>query len=184
MAEENTEQENEEENNEESKKGLSKKMIILISLGLVMLSIGAGGAMLFMGSSDEMTEEEMAAEEAAVEEMADEDSMMSDKTSIYHELHPAFVANFSGKSNKNYMQVYIVAMAYEDSVIEDLKLHMPAVRNDVLMTLSNTTSDEIETVEGKEVLRQKVLEQIQATMKTKTGKDGIEDIYFTKFVAQ
>ena len=52
------------------------------------------------------------------------------------------------------------------------------------MTLSKTTSDEIETVEGKEELRKKVLMRIKETMKTKTGKDGIEDIYFTKFVAQ
>ena len=56
--------------------------------------------------------------------------------------------------------------------------------NDVLMTLSKTTSDEIETVEGKEALRQKVLMRIKETMQMKTGKEGIEDIYFTKFVAQ
>ena len=166
-----------EENNEEEKKGSSKKLIIMIVLGLVVLGIGAGGAMFFMGSKEEPVE------------MADEDGMaegemMEEEMSIYHELHPAFVANFSGKSKKKYMQVYIVAMAREDAVIEDLKMHMPAIRNDVLMTLSATTSEEIETVDGKEALRQKVLTKIKETMQMKTGKEGIEDIYFTKFVAQ
>jgi len=164
-----------EEENEE-KKGGSKKLIVMIAIGVVTLALGAGGAMFFMGG-DEATEGEMADGEMMEEEMKPE-------MSIYHELHPAFVANFSGKSRKNYMQVYIVALAREDSVIEDLKLHMPAVRNDVLMTLSKTTSDEIETVEGKEALRQKVLMRIKETMQMKTGKEGIEDIYFTKFVAQ
>ena len=166
-----------EENNEEEKKGSSKKLIIMIVLGLVVLGMGAGGAMFFMGSKEEPVE------------MADEDGMaegemMEEEMSIYHELHPAFVANFSGKSKKKYMQVYIVAMAREDAVIEDLKMHMPAIRNDVLMTLSATTSEEIETVDGKEALRQKVLTKIKETMQMKTGKEGIEDIYFTKFVAQ
>ncbi len=169
MAEENTE-------TEEEKKGGSKKLIMMIAIGVVTLALGAGGAMFFMGG-DEPAEGEMAEGEMMEEEMEPE-------MSIYHELHPAFVANFSGKSKKNYMQVYIVAMAREDSVIEDLKLHMPAVRNDVLMTLSKTTSEEIETVEGKEELRQKVLMRIKETMQMKTGNEGIEDIYFTKFVAQ
>lgn len=165
-----------ENNEEEEKKGGSKKLIVMIAIGVVTLALGAGGAMFFMGGN-EPVEEEMAEGEMEEEEMMSE-------MSIYHELHPAFVANFSGKSSKNYMQVYIVALAHEDSVISDLQLHMPAVRNDVLMTLSKTTSDEIETVEGKEELRQKVLARIKETMKMKTGKEGIEDIYFTKFVAQ
>ncbi len=165
-----------DENNEEEKKGGSKKLIVMIAIGVVTLALGAGGAMFFMGG-DEPVDEEMAEGEMEEDEMIEE-------MSIYHELHPAFVANFSGKSKKNYMQVYIVALAHEDSVISDLQLHMPAVRNDVLMTLSKTTSDEIETVEGKEELRQKVLARIKETMKMKTGKEGIEDIYFTKFVAQ
>jgi flagellar FliL protein len=161
-----------EENTEEEKKGGAKKLIMIIAIGVIALALGVGGTMFFIGG-DKPVESEMMVEEEMQPEM-----------SIYHELHPAFVANFSGQSKKKYMQVYIVALAREDSVIEDLKLHMPAVRNDVLMTLSKTTSDEIETVEGKEELRQKVLMRIKETMQMKTGKEGIEDIYFTKFVAQ
>ena len=116
----------------------------------------------------------------------DEEEVQEPEVAIYHELHPAFVANFTGKSKKKYMQVYMVALANNESVIEDLKMHMPAVRNDVLMTLSRTTSDQIETVEGQEELRQKVLETVKNTMKMKTGKEDetIQDLYFTKFVAQ
>lgn len=167
----------EEENTENAEEQGSgkKKIIIFAVIGLVALGAGVGGTMFFMGS-DEPPAEEMAMEE----EMMEEPEM-----AIYHELHPAFVANFTGKSKKKYMQVYIVALANEESIIEDLKLHMPAVRNDILMTLSRTRSDEIETVEGKEMLRQKVLTTVKDTMMTKTGKEEtIQDLYFTKFVAQ
>ena len=167
----------EEENTENTEEqGSGKKKIILFAvIGLVALGAGVGGTMFFMGSN-EPPAEEMAMEEEVMEEP---------EMAIYHELHPAFVANFSGKSKKKYMQVYIVALANEESVIEDLKLHMPAVRNDILMTLSRTKSDDIETVEGKEMLRQKVLTTVKGTMMNKTGKEeSIKDLYFTKFVAQ
>ena len=167
----------EEENTEEQEQQGSgkKKIIIFAAIGLIALGLGAGGAMFFLGSK-----------EPPADEMAMEEEMMEEpEMAIYHELHPAFVANFTGKSKKKYMQVYIVALANEESVIDDLKLHMPAVRNDILMTLSRTTSDEIETVEGKEMLRQKVLTTVKDTMMEKTGKDeNIKDLYFTKFVAQ
>lgn len=167
----------EEENQEEEKKG-SKKMIIMIVAGLLILGIGAGGAFFFMGGSEEPAEGEMVDGEMAAE------PEMKKEMALYHDLHPAFVANFTGKSNKNYMQVYIVAMTYDEAVIEALDMHMPAIRNDVLMTLSATNSQQIETVEGKEELRLEVLARIKETMLAKTGKEGVEDIYFTKFVAQ
>ena len=175
MADDN---QNSDENTEaeDGKKLSKKKLILMIAIGVLVLGLGGGGAFLYMGSA-ETTEEEMSDAKIPAEEMEKE-------MSFYHELHPAFISNFSGKSDKNYMQVYIVALAREESVVENLELHMPAVRNDVLMTLSKTTSDEIETVEGKEALRKKVLARIRETMKQKTGVEGIEDIYFTKFVAQ
>ena len=113
----------EEKKEEEQEQGSGKKkMIILIVAGILLLAIGGGGAVFFMGSK-EPAEDEMAGE---MEEMPAEPEM-----AIYHDLHPAFVANFTGKSKKKYMQVYMVALANKESVIEDLKMHMPAVRNDI-----------------------------------------------------
>ena len=114
MAEENIEEETQEGSQGDSK----KKLIVMIAIGVVALALGAGGAIFFTGgdSSDvEMVEEEPMMEEEMPE------------MSFYHELHPAFVANFTGKSKKNYMQVYVVALSHDESVIDDLKLHMPAV---------------------------------------------------------
>ncbi len=164
-----------EDKQDEPQKGSSKKIIIMVIMALVILGIGAGGGMMFMGSTDDNDQE--------TTDIAEEE-IKQEKKAIYHDLHPAFVANFSGQSNKNYMQVYVVAMSYENDVIEDLKLHMPAVRNAVLMSLSTAESKKVQTVEGKEELRRKVLDTINETMEEKTGNAGIEDIYFTKFVSQ
>ena len=194
MAEENTglDEENTETEDEEGEEGEGgekkggaglKKIIIFAGIGVVLLGLGIGGTMFFMGSKEMPAEEnaEQMAEDEIMEESMDEAMM---ETVIYHDLHPAFVANFTGKSKKKYMQVYVVALTSEESVVEDLKLHDPAIRNNILMTLSQKTSDEVATVEGKEELRKEVLNTLRETMKEKTGKDGIKDLYFTKFVAQ
>ena len=167
-----------EEKKRDEQQGAGKKIIIFAVLGVLILGLGIGGTVFFMISKPapgQQSAEEMAAAKAAQEP----------EEIIYHELHPAFIANFSGRSNKNYMQVYIVALASKKSAIDDLTLHMPAVRNDILMTLGRVSSDQIETVEGKEALRLKVLATLRQTIKMKTGReDDIKDIYFTKFVAQ
>ena len=173
-------QENQENQEEQKGSGL-KKIIIFAVLGLVLVGAGVGGALFFLGSEEEMPIAE-GEEEMMDEEMVDAE--MASKQAIYLDLHPAFVANFSGHSKKKYMQVYVVAMAEEQEVIDKLEMHMPAVRNNILMTLSRKTSDEIATVEGKEVLRQEVLEVVRETMFDITGKEGVKDLFFTKFVAQ
>jgi flagellar FliL protein len=175
MAEENTE-------TEEVKSGGMKKMIIIAVLGLVLVGAGAGGALVLFGGDEE---EMIADEKIQDEEMMDEDvKKMKDTPAIYLDLHPAFVANFTGDSKKKYMQVYMVALAKEQETIDKLEMHMPAVRNNILMALSRKTSEDVETVEGKEQLRKEVLEVVRETMIEKVGKAEIEDLYFTKFVAQ
>ena len=181
--------EEEKEEIEEEKGGGMKKKIIFLLLGLILVGAGAGGAMFMFGSEDKemMAEEGMEGKEMMKdgEMMAEEgEMMMKDEPAIYLDLHPAFVANFSGNSKKKYMQVYMVALAKEQVVIDKLEMHMPAVRNNILMTLSTKTSEDVSTVAGKEELRQEVLEVVRETLVDKVGKAGVEDLYFTKFVAQ
>ena len=155
-----------------------KKIIIFAAIGIVALGLGVGGTIFFMGGSDEPVPE---GEEAAA---AEEAMQPEAKDAIYHNLHPAFVANFQGKSKKKFMQVYVVAMAYEQTVIDDMDLHMPAIRNNILMHLGKKTSDEVNTPEGKEMLRSEVLDVVRETLTEKTGEPGVEDLYFTSFVMQ
>lgn len=174
MAEENTE-------TEEAKGGGIKKIIMIAVLGLVLLGAGAGGALFLLGGDEKET---VAEKDMEGEEAMEDSKMMKEEPAIYLELHPAFVANFTGESKKKYMQVYMVALAREQETIDKIEMHMPAVRNNILMALSRKTSEEVETVEGKEQLRQEVLEVLRETMIEKAGKADIDDLYFTKFVAQ
>ena len=152
------------------------KKIILFS---VITAVGITGAIVstlfFTGAFRSNAEQS-----AQVEVEQD----LSPKDAIYHEFHPSFVVNFEGNSSKRFMQLDLVAMAYEEEAIEALKHHMPLVRNNLLMVFGVQGSESLATREGKEHLRQEALKTVQLVMEEHYGKEGIADIYFTKFVMQ
>ena len=152
-----------------------KKIIIFAVAGIVLIGAGIGGAMFFLKSPETSEGEEM---------MAEEDMMPDDKEAIYEDLHPAFTVNFNEKSKKKFMQVYMVAKFYNMDARDQFKMHMPVVRNNLLMLLSGKDSDELSTMESKEKLRKDVLMTAQSVMQEIYGENLVEDIYFTKLVMQ
>jgi flagellar FliL protein len=86
---------------------------------------------------------------------------------------------------------------YRDPKLQDqLTLHMPAIRNGLVMLLSSKNFDELQTEEGKETLRAEALDVIRGQLQKERdiliarGKaDGIssanvEQVLFTNFVMQ
>lgn len=152
-----------------------KKIIIFAVIGIVLIGAGIGGAMFFL-KSPEVTEGE--------EIMTEEEMMPDEKDAIYEDLHPAFTVNFNEESKKKFMQVYMVAKFYDMEARDQFKMHMPVVRNNLLMLLSGKNSDELSTMESKENLRKDALMTAQSVMQEIYGENLVEDIYFTKLVMQ
>lgn len=152
-----------------------KKIIIFAVIGIVLVGGGIGGAMFFLKSPEVPEEEEM---------MAEEEMMPDEKDAIYEDLHPAFTVNFNEESKKKFMQVYMVAKFYDMEARDQFKMHMPVVRNNLLMLLSGKNSDELSTMESKESLRKDALMTAQSVMQEIYGENLVEDIYFTKLVMQ
>ena len=57
------------------------------------------------------------------------------------------------------------------------------MRNRLIMLLSDQDFDALRTVEGKEALRQDVLNAVNEVLKM-SGPDSVQDVYFTSFVLQ
>ncbi len=150
-------------------------MIIFGGLGVVLIGAGIGGAMFFL-KSPEPPEGEV--------EMAEEEMMSAAKEAIYENIHPAFTVNFNEDSKKKFMQVYMVAKFYDMEARDQFKMHMPVVRNNLLLLMSGKTSEELSTVEAKEQLRKDALMSAQSVMQEIYGENLVEDIYFTKLVMQ
>ncbi len=162
-----------DESSEDAGGGKLKKFVMIGVIAL--LAVGAGG--YFFMSSDGTTKVSQSDDDSG-----DEGEAMD--TAYYFTLNPPFVVNFVGKGRAQFLQVNIDGMTRDPSVKEDITLHLPHIRNNVVMILSGKNYDELITMEGKESLRQELLAEIKKILRKETGKDAIEDIYFTNFVMQ
>lgn len=159
----------------EAKPAGKMKLIILIAVAFILaVGLSVGGTWFFLnkGASAEQPAEQAAESAAPVKQPA-----------IYEELAPAFVVNFSS-NNRRYMQVSVALMARDQAALDALKVHMPVLRNRLVMLFSSQEFDSMVTPVGKEMLRQQATASVQELAQKETGKLVIEQVLFTNLVLQ
>jgi len=115
---------------------------------------------------------------------AKEEGDAAQQPAIYLPIDPAFVVNFASQGKARFLQVTVEVMTREPAVPEHVKLHMPVIRNNLMLLFSNQTYDTVSTLEGKEALREEALTVVQEILENETGDPGVEAVYFTSFVMQ
>jgi len=187
----------EQESKAKEKGGGKTKLIIIILVAVIVLMAGGGAAAFFlMKPKAAPTAAELAAQAAA--EKA--------KNMRFISMEP-FVTNLqSTDGNVHYLQVKIDLKTYDPSVEGKVKLMTPELRNNILRILSAQSTDKLETVEGRDRLRQDILDSVNKVLEgapavaaaegghggggeaahASSGHDGapIEGVYFTAFVVQ
>ena len=72
----------------------------------------------------------------------------------------------------------------DGSVISTIELHQSMIRNALILLIGGHSFEELQTAEGKELLRQQALLSVQEVLEKETGKAGVEQVLFTNFVMQ
>ncbi|RMD68847.1 MAG: flagellar basal body protein FliL [Gammaproteobacteria bacterium] len=168
-----------EEDTKEIKGASSKGMWLWVAV-IVLVSVGASiavtlyvtGALLSGG--DSVAHGEVVAPHPKAEH----------KEPLYVALDPPFVVNFEAQGVLRFLQVSIVLMTHDPDVVEAIKMHMPRIRNDIILLLTAQDFETLSTPEGKEKIRKEILERVQAIMKQSIGVPGVDEVYFTSFVMQ
>ncbi len=176
----NNDQNDDEANAEESGGGGKKKLIILIVIGLLVVLSSIGGTLFLLGFFDSDEDAEQEGEAAEVVEQVEE----KPQPAMYFPIKPAFVVNFQARGRQRYLQAEITVMTRDMDIFNAMQTHAPLIKNRVVMVLSGEVYGELQTDEGKELLRQKVLDALQGIMEQEVGKMGIEEVLFTGFVMQ
>lgn len=153
------------------------KIALIVCVLLLLVGGGAGGwfyyqsmnAMQAEASSDPTTEK---GEEASAE------------ASVYIGLHPPFVTNFTSNGEPRFLQVTVQLMTYDTAVEDLVNLHMPRIRDSILMLLSVQDIDALSTRDAKETLREAARTEVDKVIKDVSGNEGIAAVYFTAFVVQ
>ncbi|ABA58626.1 flagellar basal body-associated FliL family protein [Nitrosococcus oceani] len=156
--------------------GSKKSLIILICALIILLIIAVAGALYLTG---------VIGPQAVTGEVS-ADAARTNQPAIYHSLDPAFVVNFQHQSQHRirFLQTKMEAMARDQEVIEALQTHMPAIRNTLLLLLSQQDYETMRTVEGKERLREAAREEINLILEAQAAVSGVEAVFFTGFVMQ
>ncbi|MCU1715952.1 flagellar basal body-associated protein FliL [Pseudomonas sp. 5P_3.1_Bac2] len=153
------------------------KLIILIALAVIAaVGLSVGGTWFFLSKQHASSVE--AAPEAAAP------AVPVKLPALYEELAPAFVVNFNQQGRARYMQVNVALMARDQAQLDALKVHMPVLRNRLVMLFSSADFAALMTPAGKEALRQQATASVQELAVKETGKPTVEQVLFTNIVLQ
>lgn len=153
------------------------KKIVIIAAAVLVLGLIAGGGTYFMLGGE-------SAEPAATDDANAAAAAIPDRTPIYFGLDPDFVVAFQNPKKVRFLKASLEVAVYDEDVIDDLKLHMPAIRDAILLLFSTQEEDDLMSIAGKEAFRAQILEKIRSTLEHLTGEPGVEAVYFSNFIMQ
>ncbi len=163
-----------------------KKLLLLIGVAVTLVIISVGSTVVALKMLSPSTPESHG-EHAAVPTLA---------PAVYFEMTPNFTINFTVNGRQRYLQAAITLMYRDPGLDSLLSLHMPAIRNGLVMLFSSKNFDELQTPEGKEQLKaealviiQTLLQKEQSALVASGATKGVslanvEQVLFTNFVMQ
>jgi len=100
----------------------------------------------------------------------------------YYELIPSVVANV--QKGAKYMRADIQLMTREDGGVEAIEFHAAALRHELFLLISDQDGAQLKNSRGKEKFRKDALKSLQKVMQHLTGKEVVEELYFTSYFVQ
>ena len=163
---------------EDGAKGGKAKLIIIIVAAVLVLAVGGGAAFFLLSDS---SEDPVAAESEAVSQEA---GASASGPAIYLKLDPAFVVDFIVGGKQRYLQLNLTVKSRDQGQVDAIKIHMPLIRNSLVLLFSSQEFNELQSTEGKMALKLSAVESINTILQQETNAAGVEDVLFTNFVMQ
>lgn len=131
------------------------KLPLIIILVVVLLAGGGGAAWFFMmrGNADEEEQETKA----------------STKPPVFLPIDQ-FTVNLQPEEGQQFLQVAMTLKVVDQQIADNIKAVMPEVRSRVLLLLSSKKPSQIGTVDGKGVLADEIIHEIEQTMPVEKKK--------------
>ncbi len=126
-----------------------KKLLIIVGAAVLVLVLAIVGVLMLTKKPAHADEEEGAAKPAAV-------AKRDPKAAPVFVPLDAFTVNLADREADRYAQVGITLEVADAKVGEQVKVFMPAIRNNILMALSERTAADLQGREGKAALATKV----------------------------
>lgn len=154
-----------------------------ILIPMIVMLVAVPGAAYFMG----YLPLSMGSDVSAASEQGQVDShgeAIAYSGSIYLPLNPPFVVNFSHMGQLRYLQISLELMYHDQALIDQATQEMPAIRNELILMLSDQSYEKLASLEGKQELREEMMAAINAVVFGSQVAPGTGEIYITNFVMQ
>ncbi len=101
---------------------------------------------------------------------------------VRFELDPV-VANVTGTRGECCMRVQVQLVVDSVPKGEDLRGHVPMLKDRISMAMSRQTLEELDGPSGRERLKEEIIQELNAFLKAETGMNVV-DVYFAEFLIQ
>jgi flagellar FliL protein len=181
------------------KKGKKKLLIIVIVAVLLLVVLGGGAAVVVMkkkaAHAAELSEDGEPVEAAEAAEKPHKKA----GPPTFVPLDP-FTVNLADKESDRFAQIAVTLQIGDAKAGDQIKLYMPAIRNNILMVLASKTSDQLLDRAGKEAVAREILRECLKAMDVEVDAAGkvinedpdddeehappIEQVLFANFIIQ
>lgn len=165
----------------------SKKLLIIIVAAVLFVVLAGGGAFFMLKKGDQHADDD---EEVAAEKESAKKKGGKEAHPVYIPMEP-FTVNLVPETGDQYLQVTINVEAVDAGVGEKLKVHMPKLRNKIMLILSSKKASELAPREGKEQLADEIKDSINSVIGgeapakgKKAAEEPIKEVLFTSFIIQ
>ncbi len=155
------------------KKGKLKLILLIVGV-LLLVTGGVLGALYFTGNLGGSGKAEHGDDSAKSSHKSDKKAADLPLPANYLDVKPVLVSNFEDQSaGASFLQIDMQLMARDPHVLDVAKLHMPVIRNNLLLIMSSQKVADMKTRAGKEKLQQTMLEAVQKIISdTAAGQHG------------
>ncbi len=161
-------EEREAQQAEEATGGGKGKLLIVLLLLLILLIGGGAGAYFFLFAGKEKEEE------------TPKPKVSPETVGVMYKLEPAFIVNLADPEVTMYARVSVTLEVSSPEVVLEVQKREPIIRDAVIEILSNKTSRELRSPEGREQLKLEIIKRVNTIL----VQGGIRNVYFTEFVVQ
>ncbi|HHJ64403.1 MAG TPA: flagellar basal body-associated FliL family protein [Aquifex aeolicus] len=162
-------EEREEQQAEEKTGGGKGKLLLIALLLLILLGAGGGAAYFFLFAKKGDKKEEVP-----------KPTVSPEAVGVMYKLEPSFIVNLADPEMTMYARVSITLEVSAPEVVLEVQKREPILRDAIIEILSNKTSRELRSPEGREQLKLEIIKRVNTIL----VQGGIRNVYFTEFVVQ
>lgn len=116
---------------------------------------------------------------------ADEENAVVEKIPGYVALGEPMVLNLSNDSRRlTFLQIKADVLVKDDTAREVVEKHIPAIRHQLILLLSEQSALDMKTPVKREMVRQQATQQIREMLEKMTGNKDIEEVLFSSVLVQ